>query len=156
MRLSPASIAIIVVACSVFTPLSVFAACDEPDYVPFSGGVKIVCSIDWKTGGERESAFFVPLDTDRWVAWIQGGTYTVQSVMMSATTNSCTGLALVGRKRDFLYRVFIEAESSTILANLEHENPERADEGHGHCKMLDEEFYEVEIRASDEQNPEPD
>ena len=69
---------------------------------------------------------------------------------MSATTNSCTGLALVGRHRDFLYRVFIEAESSTILANLDHENPERADEGHGQCKMLDEEYYEVDIRAVDE------
>lgn len=150
MRLGPASIAKIVIACSVLAPVNDVAACSEPDYVPFSGGVKIVCSIDWKTGGERESALFVPLDGDRWIAWIQGGTYTVKAVEMSATTNSCTGLALVGRQRDFLYRVFIEAESSTILANLEHENPQRADEGHGHCKMLDEEYYEVEIQLTEE------
>ena len=150
MRLGPASIANLVVACSALAPVATAVACDEPDYVPFSGGVKIVCSIDWKTGGEGESALFVPLDGDRWIAWIQGGTYTVQTVEMSATTNSCTGLALVGRKRDFLYRVFIEAESSTILANLEHENPDRADEGHGECKMLDEEYYEVQIHAIDE------
>ena len=92
------------------------------------------------------------LERDRWVAWIQGGAYTVQTVEMTETTNSCTGLALVGRDRDFLYRIFIEAESSTILANLEHENPERADEGHGHCKMLDEEYFEVDIRATGEDN----
>lgn len=154
MRLGPASIANIVVACSVFAPVYAAAACSEPDYVPFSGDVKIVCSIDWKTGGERESALFAPLDGERWVAWIQGGTYTVQTVEMSATTNSCTGLALVGYYRDFLYRVFIEAESSTILASLEHENPARADEGHGHCRMLDEEYYDLDIRAVDENDTE--
>ena len=150
MRIGPTNVATLAVAASLFSSVTPAIACDEPDYVPYSGGVKIVCSIDWKTGGEHESTLFVPLDRERWIAWIQGGTYTVQTVEMSETTNSCAGLALVGRDRDFLYRVFIDADSSTILANLEHENPDRADVGHGHCKMLDEEYYEVEIRAADE------
>ena len=136
-----------VVAC-LLSPTLAFATCNEPDYVPFSGDTKIVCSIDWKTGGERESAMFAPLGGDRWVGWIHAGSYAVQAIAMNATSNSCAGLALVGRRGDFLYRVFVDADSSTILANLEHDDPNRQDRGFGDCKILDETSHEIEVRQS--------
>ena len=73
------------------------AECRDPSYIPFSGDVKLICTIKWKRAGVEDSALLAPLDNERWVAWIHSSIYETQAVPMTVTANSCEGLALVGR-----------------------------------------------------------
>ena len=148
MRLSLAHLVGASVVLSLLLPAPAPAACAEPDFVPFSGDVKIACAIDWREAGENDTALFVPMGNDIWTGWVHSGTYTVRSIEMMATTNSCNGLALVGRVDDFLYRIFIEAETSTILVNLVRDDPRLNDQGHGDCRLLDEAEYTIDLRET--------
>ena len=152
MRLAPPKSAALAIAVGAFSADPAAAACNEPDYVPFSGDVKIACAIDWSEAGENDTALFAPLGGDRWVGWIHSGSYNVRALDMMATTNSCNGLALVSRVDDFLYRVFIDAESSTILINLVRDDPRRNDQGHGDCKILEEDDFSIDVYASDSED----
>ena len=145
MRIGLNTIAVIAAASSLISVQPAAAACAEPDFLPFQGDVKVICAIDWREAGENDSAMFVPLGGDLWAGWIHSGSYTVRSIEMLATTNSCNGLSLVGRVDDFLYRIFIEAESSTILVNLVRDDTRLNDQGHGDCRIVDEESYSLSI-----------
>ena len=148
MRLSLTYLASTAAVLSLLLPAKAMAACAEPDFVPFSGDVKIVCAIDWQEAGENDSALIVPLGNDLWSAWVHSGTYTLRSIEMLATTNSCNGLSLVGRVDDYVYRIFIEAETSTILVNLARDDPRLNDQGHGDCRLLNEEEYAIDLREN--------
>lgn len=156
MRFVLHAIAVFLIGSFVVATHPAAAACAEPDYLPFQGDVKVLCAIDWREAGENDNALFVPLGGDRWAGWIHSGSYTVRSIEMLATVNSCNGLSLVGRVDDFLYRAFIEAESSTILVNLVRDDPRLNDQGHGDCRVLDEESYSLDVREEialeDEEN----
>ena len=139
------SMAILAATAVAFAPAPGFTTCAEPDYLPFQGDVKIACAIDWRDAGENDTALFAPLGGDYWAGWVHSGSYSVRAIDMLATTNSCNGLSLVGRVDDYQYRVFIDAESSTILINLVRDDPRLNDQGHGDCRVLDEENYEVDV-----------
>ena len=146
MRPGPPKIAVLAIAAGLLWMDPAAATCAEPDFLPFQGDVKIICAIDWREAGENDTALFVPKGNDLWAAWVHSGSYTVQSLEMLATTNSCNGLSLVGRRDDFQYRIFIEAESSTILVNLVRDDARLNDQGHGDCKVIDEEEYALDLR----------
>ena len=151
MRPGPPKTAVVAIAVGLLSMDPAAATCAEPDYLPFQGDVKIACAINWRDAGENDSAFFVPLGGDYWAGWLHSGSYRVKAIDMMATTNSCTGLTLVGRVDDYVYRVFIEAESSTILINLVRDDPRRNDQGHGDCRVLDEEAFSIEVEAVEEE-----
>ena len=126
-----------VVILAVFAAAAAAADCRNPDFKPYDGDVQVVCWIDWEAAGIREAALFTPLGNMRWTGWIHSSGYFIQPVMMTETSNSCAGLALVGRNGDFLYRIFAEADTFTLLVDLEHTDEKRNDRGFGECKILD-------------------
>ena len=91
----------------------------------------------WDNAEIHEPILFTPLGERRWTGWIHNSAYFMQPVTMTETSNSCAGLALVGRNGDFLYRIFAEADTFTVLINLEHTDERRDDRGFGECKILD-------------------
>ena len=145
MRPGLRNIAIFAAAAVLLAPAPGFTTCAEPDYLPFQGNVKIACAIDWRDAGENDTALFAPLGGDYWAGWVHSGSYNVRAIDMLATTNSCNGLSLVGRVDDYQYRVFIDAESSTILINLVRDDPRLNDQGHGDCRILDEEDFRIQV-----------
>ena len=94
----------------------------------------------------KESALFMPVDNQTWIAWIDSTAYDLHPVVMNVTTNSCSGLALVGRTSKRLYRVIIEADSQRIIANMEVDDSGQKDDGSGLCKVLDEDAYRIDLR----------
>ena len=125
-----------VVILAAFAAATASADCRNPNFKPYDGDVQVVCWIDWEKAGISEPALFTPLGDMRWIGWIHSSGYFMEPVTMTETSNSCAGLALVGRNGDFLYRLFAEADTFTLLVNLEHADEKRNDRGFGECKIL--------------------